>query len=110
VSVGDIAFTKYVDKATPTLIMRCCLGQHFTEAVLTCRKATGDLALDFVKLTMEKVVVTSVDCGAGGDETPIENVTLQFAKFTYEYTPQKDDGSGEAAIDKTFNIEKNVEE
>lgn len=46
--------------------------------------------------------------GSGGEDRLTENVTLNFAEFKVEYTPQKADGSGEAAIEAVWNIAENT--
>jgi type VI secretion system secreted protein Hcp len=57
---------------------------------------------------MNDVLVTSVSTGgSGGDDRLTENVTLNFAKFKYEYTPQKPDGSGDATVEFGFDIAAN---
>jgi len=110
VDVQDISLTKYVDKATPTLIKMCCNGKHFDEVLLTARKA-GEEALEYFKIKMTQVLVTSINTGgSGGEDRLTENVSLNFAKYEVAYTPQKEDGSGDAEITVTWNIEKNVEE
>jgi type VI secretion system secreted protein Hcp len=110
VDVQDISLTKYVDKATPTLIKMCCNGKHFDEVLLTARKA-GEEALEYFKIKMTAVLVTSINTGgSGGEDRLTENVSLNFAKYEVAYTPQKEDGSGDAEITVTWNIEKNVEE
>jgi type VI secretion system secreted protein Hcp len=112
VNVEDLSLTKYVDKASIDLLRTCFSGAHLREATLTVRKAgMGMDALDYMVITMSPVLVTSVSPGGnGGDDRLTENVTLNFAKVTVSYTPQKDDGSGDAAIDFTWSIEKNIEE
>src|SRR5712692_7947485 len=50
VSVSDISITKHVDRATPSLMLSCCNGKHFKQAVLTVRKA-GEKPLEYIKLT-----------------------------------------------------------
>ncbi len=108
VSVNDLSITKYVDKGTPTLIISCCNGKHFDQGVLTVRKA-GETALEYLKITMKEVLVTSVSTGgSGGEDRLTENVTLNFAEFKVEYTPQKADGSGDAAIEAGWKIAANV--
>jgi type VI secretion system secreted protein Hcp len=110
VNIQDISFTKYVDKTTPNLMRACCNGEHFSEAVLVVRKAGKD-PLDYMKVTMSPVLVTSVSTGgSGGEDRLTENVTLNFAKMTVGYTPQKEDGTGDAEIELKWNIEQNVEE
>lgn len=110
VNVQDINITKYVDKSTPSLIRACCNGEHFTEAELIVRKA-GKEALDYFKVKMAPVLITSVTTrGSGGEDRLTENVSLNFAKMDVVYVPQKEDGSGDAEVTLTFNIEKNIEE
>lgn len=109
VNVQDISVTKYVDSSSNALLKACCKGTHFKEAKLTVRKA-GDKPLEYIKLTMNDLIVTSLSTGgSGGEEQLTENVSLNFAKFKYEYTPQKADGSGGAVKDATWNIPKNIE-
>lgn len=108
VSVNDLSITKYVDKGSPTLIISCCNGKHFDEGVLTVRKA-GETALEYLKITMKEILVTSVSTGgSGGEDRITENVTLNFAEFKVEYTPQKADGSGDAAIEAGWKIAANT--
>ena len=110
VSVQDLSLTKYIDKATPNLQLACATGKHYKDALLTVRKA-GDKPLEYLKITMTDVLISSVSTGgSGGEDRLTENVTLNFGKFKTEYTPQKADGSGDAAIDVTFDIAKNVKE
>lgn len=108
VSVNDLSITKYVDKGTPTLIISCCNGKHFDQGLLTVRKA-GENPLEYLKITMKEVLVTSVSSGgSGGEDRLTENITLNFAEFKVEYTPQKADGSGDAAIEAGWKIAANV--
>jgi type VI secretion system secreted protein Hcp len=107
VAVNDLTFTKYVDAATHALMKACCDGSHYEEAKLTVRKAGKD-ALEYIKLTMKEVIVTSVSTGgSGGEDRLTENVTLNFAEFKLEYTPQKPDGTGDSAKEVAWNIAKN---
>ncbi len=109
-NVQDISVTKWVDKATPNLMRLCLKGKHFKEAVLIVRKA-GDTPLEYVKIMMFDGLVTSVSSGgSGGEDRLTENVSFNFAKFTYEYAPQKHDGSGDAAVPITFDIRENAED
>jgi type VI secretion system secreted protein Hcp len=107
VSVQDLSVTKYVDKSSAELDKRCCSGKHFKQAVLTVRKA-GDKPLEYLKITMKEVLITSISTGgSGGEDRITENVSLNFAEYKTAYTPQKDDGSGDAAIEAGFNIATN---
>jgi len=109
VNVQDMSITKFLDKASAELVKRCCSGKHFPTVLLTCRKA-GDMPVEYYKVTMEEVLISSVSEGAsGGEDQQTENITLNFAKVKIEYTPQKEDGSPDAAITAGWNIRSNAE-
>jgi type VI secretion system secreted protein Hcp len=108
--VQDVSLTKYIDKASVDLMLACLKGEHIKEAVLTVRKA-GQSPIDYLVITMSPVLVSSVSNGGStGYDRLTENVTLNFAKIKVSYTPQKADGSADAAIDFTWNIEQNYQE
>ena len=107
VAVQDISLTKYVDKASPNLIQYCCAGKHFNEAVLVVRKAGGH-PLEYIKITLEKGLISSVSTGgSSGEDLLTEHVVLNFQAFKYEYTVQKNDGSGEAGPKAGWNMAEN---
>jgi type VI secretion system secreted protein Hcp len=109
VNVNDINITKYVDSSSPTLIKFCCEGKVAPAAILTVRKAGGS-PLEYLKLTLGDVIVSSISTGgAGGEDRLTESVTLNFAKFENTYTPQKPDGSGGPPVTAKWNIQKNSE-
>ena len=111
VSVQDVSVTKYIDKSSAPLMQKCCSGAHIPEAVLTVRKAGGDEPLEYLVITMTDVLVSNISTGgSGGEDRLSENVTLNFAKFKVAYTPQKPDGSGDAAVESSWNIAENVAE
>ena len=105
----DLSFTHFVDTASPNLALACCNGKHFEEAVLTVRKA-GEKPLDYLMLTMNDIIITSVSPGgASGDELITENVTLNFAKYTLSYQPQDNKGAkAGGAVEIEYDIAKNV--
>jgi type VI secretion system secreted protein Hcp len=108
VNVQDLSLTKYIDKSSHNLIMAACNGKHFKQALLTVRKA-GEKPLEYIKITMKEVLVSGISTGgSGGEDRLTENVTLNFSWFKVEYTPQKADGSGEAAMEAIFNIAENT--
>lgn len=104
----DLSFTKYVDSASSALMVALAKGSHIAEVVLMVRKA-GEGQQKYILITMKEVIVTSVSTGgSGGEDRLTENVTLNFAEVTFDYTPQ--DSKGTVAGDKTFawNIAENV--
>ena len=107
-NVQDLSFTKYVDKSTPDLLLASCNGKHFTKATLIVRKA-GEKPLEYLTITMTEVLITSVSTGgSGGEDRLTENVTLNFAKVEYDYTPTNEDGAGGTPIPFIWDIQNNI--
>ena len=111
VSVQDLSITKYVDKSTPLLMTYCSTGIQMPKASLTVRKAGGKEPLEYVKLLMTDVIITSISCGgSGGEDRLTENVTLNFAEVEYKYQPQKKDGTKDGGeIKYKWDIAANAE-
>ena len=108
-SVQDIHVSKKVDKASPVLMAYCCSGQHFDKATLTVYKAGGEKPVEYLKLVMEKVIVSSVSQGGNdGNDTVNENLSLNFARYKVTYTPQEAKGTPSGPIDQTWDIAKNA--
>jgi type VI secretion system secreted protein Hcp len=108
VNVQNLSLTKWVDKATPNLVMATCNSKHYKEALLTVRKG-GESPLEYIKVTMKEVLIASVSTGgSGGEDRLTETVTLNFGEFKVEYTPQKKDGTGDAVVEAAWNIAENV--
>jgi type VI secretion system secreted protein Hcp len=100
VSVQDLSFTKWFDKASPILQQHCFNGKHIGKAVLVCRKASGDNPLEYLKVTLEDILVSSFNTGgSGGEDRITESVSLNFTKVKIEYTEQTAKG-GEGAKPK----------
>jgi type VI secretion system secreted protein Hcp len=109
VNVQDITLTKYVDASSPALMLGCCKGTHLDQAVLVVRKA-GDSPLEYLKITMKEVIVSSVATGGAGTEDRLtENVTLNFGEFKFEYQTQSRKGGKEGgARIAAWNISENA--
>lgn len=103
----DLSFTKYMDSASNALMAALAKGSHLPTCKLMVRKA-GEGQNKYIFITMNEVIVTSLSTGgSGGEDRLTENVTLNFAKVSFAYTPQ--DSKGTVAGDKTFtwNIAEN---
>jgi len=100
-SFQDLSFTKYIDSSSNALM------NALAKVTMMVRKA-GEGQQKYILMTMEEVLVTSISTGgSGGEDRLTENVTLNFGKVTFAYTPQ--DSKGTVAGDKTFtwNIAEN---
>lgn len=98
---------KYIDKASPFLILAALNGNIIQEAILYVKKSGRD-SFDYIKITMSNVQVSNVsnDCDMNMDR-PIEEVNLVFSEVCYAYTPQQDGGSPDAEIVTCWDVEGN---
>lgn len=110
VSIQDLSVTKWIDKSSPVLMDYCSTGKQFKEALLTVRKAGGAEPLEYLKITMGDVIVTSLSTGgSGGEDRLTENVSLNFSTVKTVYQPQKPDGSKDGGpINYGWDIAANV--
>ena len=98
VSIQGLNFTKYCDKATPSLMLACSSGKHFPKAILTVRKA-GENPLEYLVIRLEDVIVTSISTsGFDVNDRPAEFVTLNFARIMVDYQAQTQDGSADGGV------------
>jgi type VI secretion system secreted protein Hcp len=105
----DLSFTKYIDAATNSLMIQLAKGTHIPKVSLVARKA-GAGQIPYINMIMEEVMVTSVSTGgSGGEDRLTENVTLNFAKVTFSYTPQTGVGAGDTKKDFAWDIAGNAE-
>ena len=109
VNVQDLVITKRIDKSSPVLMLHSCKGTHIPEALLSVRKAGGKQD-DYLTIKMEKVLLTSVAPSGTEADDGIEQVALNFEKVSYDYKPQKDDGTLDAASSLVWNVPEESDE
>jgi type VI secretion system secreted protein Hcp len=104
----DISFTKYLDKASPAILIALAKGTHIPTAKLLVRKA-GEGQQKYLEITMTKVLVTSVSTGgSGGEDRLTENVTLNFAEVKFEYFLQNEKGATASGGVFNWDISGNI--
>lgn len=104
----ELAITKFVDKATPALMLRMVTGTLISDATLTVR-TNGTTPVEYIKIVFTNVLVTSLSTGSsGGEDRPTEEVTFFFGKVAFTYTPQ-DPTTGKAGtpITTTWDVGQN---
>jgi len=104
----DISITKYIDAATPNILLYCSNGKHFAKGKIIVRKA-GEKPLEYLVIEMEKVLVTAYSTGgAAGEERLTENVQLNFAKVRVDYIEQDEKGGKGGTFSYGWDIAANA--
>ncbi|MDE2134186.1 MAG: type VI secretion system tube protein Hcp [Alphaproteobacteria bacterium] len=80
-SMGDIKITKTVDSASPKLTLACANGQHFKSVVIEEVVSGGRIEV----ITLQDVLISSVNNAGAGGYMPTETITLNFAKSMIAY-------------------------
>lgn len=88
----DFNFTKFFDNASDEFCKACWTGAQLEEVVMMCYRASGSTdagggATDYLMITMNDVIVSNYSISGGGDELPIESITLNYTKIEYKYKP-----------------------
>jgi type VI secretion system secreted protein Hcp len=110
VSFQDLHFTMPTSKASPNLMLACATGRHISTATLTCRKAGGTNALEFMKIKLTDCLVSSygngshvIDSGfsalAGDEDKPTDQMSLNFVKIDFLYTVDRTGETVESSFD-----------
>jgi type VI secretion system secreted protein Hcp len=108
VSMQDFHFTMKTNKASPKLMAACASGEHIKTGTLIARKAGGKAAVQFLKVVMTDLLVSSYQTGGsgGGDEIPMDQISLNFAKVEFTYKDQKADGTAGSDVVGGWDLKK----
>jgi len=106
---SDVSISKYMDKSSPTLRQYCGLGTSISTATLSCNKQAGEGKVEYMKVTMHNVVITSIAAsGSGGSTEPImESLSMNFAGIEYDYTQQSNTGEAMGTTHFGRDVQKN---
>jgi type VI secretion system secreted protein Hcp len=106
VNFHDVSFSKKFDFASPVLMGYCANGKHIPKGLVTIRKA-GEHPLEFLKIKLEDIIVSSMSSSGFGSGDGIEHLSLNFAKVHFEYTSQKQDGSKDKTNEFGWDVNAN---
>lgn len=108
-TVSDLIFDHYADRSSPSLLKYCLTGKHIANATLVVRKA-GGLPLEFLKITMDDVIVTGVAPATTESMDRIrEQIGLSFARVKQEYVIQNQQGGSGGTVSAGYDMQVNRE-
>jgi type VI secretion system secreted protein Hcp len=110
VNFYDLHVNADIDKACTALLKYCANGKHLSKVELSICKAGGS-QVEYSKITLEDVLVTSVQYTGTNADNSLVGMTYSFqsAKIKQQYWEQSSDGSKGAESSVGWNIKQNVE-
>lgn len=95
----DLSVTKWIDKASPLLYLRCSNGEHIPSVQMQlCTQASDVQQRQFMEYTLSDVIVSETKPRGGtmaGEGRPLEDVSLNYGKIEWKYTFYSLDGKGD---------------
>jgi type VI secretion system secreted protein Hcp len=85
--LDELWFHAPTSKASPLLWLACASGRHIPTAVLTCHRKAEKGHVDFLKITLTDVMITSYEAAADDGEPPLDEVALRYVKIELAYQP-----------------------
>ena len=104
----DLLVVARTSKASPKLWQACASGQHVKTAVLVCRRGTGKGRVEFLKITLEEVTVTSYEIDGSDEEPPVDQIALAFGKVRTEFVSVDSKGTAQPAVTTAWDLKKNA--
>lgn len=109
VQVQDVHFSFHVCAASPKLAEHCATGKHISKAVLICRKAGGESPLEYLKVTLSDIFISSYQTGGSqGDILPVDQISINFTKIEGEYKAQTSTGTGSGTVKFGWDVKQNA--
>ena len=105
----DFSLVKMLDKASPKLVLSSCKGEHIKEVRIELCRATGDKQ-KYMEYKLSDVIVSSVKSSAGtrsGDVLPLEEVSFNYGRIYWTYTPIGADGLPQANVYANWDLMAN---
>lgn len=107
VTMQDFHFVMKVNKASPKLLLACAKGDHIASATLEARKAGGGQQ-KYLQIKFTDLLVSSFQTGgSGGDELPLDQISLNYSKIEYEYFLQDNKGNTKSTGAVKYDLKLN---
>lgn len=108
-SFSDLHVVAVIDKAAPAVLKYCANGRHLPQVEISVCKA-GGTQIEYLRITLSEVLVTSVQQGASKDSDAVSvDYAFQAANVKKQYWEQTDQGTKGSESVLAWNIKENRE-
>lgn len=110
-NIHDFRVLKRVDTSSPALFDAACQGDPVRGNTLFTARKAGEKPLEFLKIKMEDVIITSIEHSgvAGPEGLPMETVSLDFRSVEIIAIRQKSDGTAGDMVTSECNARRRVD-
>lgn len=114
--ISELVFTKDIDRSSAKLNRACAAGTVYPKVYVTFYRAyggknatsTAQTRVDYYKIVLDDVIVSSVATEIGEGELPMQRFGLKCSKLTWEYKQHKLDGSSASTGIAGWDLSRNV--
>jgi len=106
VSFNDLRIVKEIDKSSPQSFLNAAEGKYILSGVLELVRPDGQVFMDY-KLTNVIVSAVQILGGTSSSDRPMEQVTLNFTKIEYDYTPYSASGTPGTTVIAGWDLSAN---
>ncbi len=105
----DFVIVKRMDRASPKLYLACCTGQRLSEVTMEIARAEGDQQKYFEYLLTDVIISSTSPQGStqSGDDRPLEEVSFNYGKIQWTYSPTDDTGAPSGDIVTFWDLAAN---
>jgi len=104
-NVGEISLSKEQDASDALVFQEVAVSKKPIDKVtLTINNGDASSPVDYVKMELSEVYITSYSMSAGNEGKPNTNISLSFTKVSYTTTSTKSDNSNAGKNSFSFNI------
>lgn len=99
---GNITVLKQIDMTTTELLKKCWKGAQISK--ITISSYNSDVKYMYIELS--KVIIADQRLSDSPDQViPLEELTLDYGKIKYSYTPVDDSGQGTGELPISMDLE-----
>lgn len=102
-NLADLNIMKVLDKTSVALFDHCVTGNVLTKVTLEYYKPVGNAQAPYFKIELADAMITSQQL-SGSSENPMESLSFAYQKVTVSFAPDKEDGTLDGFVDKSYDL------
>jgi type VI secretion system secreted protein Hcp len=103
----DLTITQYLDATSPMLNQACCEGKVFPKIHVIVGRIENRKVSEMMRYTIKGVLISAITVSAGGEERPLESLTLNYNHITWKFTSENSDPSLQRVVEGRWDLAKN---